>query len=534
MKTARLILGVEISKMKNNRSINYQKKGFGLSEFALNSAYYFLILCAFASHAQKPNLLHEIEKEAAEKSEVMKLTSELTDVYAPRLSGTDQYLQAVKWVDSTFRGWGYETINLEPFEEKIKGWQLQHFSLEQLAPNYRRITGQPIAWTASIEQTEDLQPILIENFESLRGFEQDYQGRLNDKLVLLEVPDDYSFLNKTIAKRFTEEQLLEEANNSKARPMPSFEAMQAYLLSLNDSIRAFYKILEKEKAAALFVQSNRAFGIIRTEGTPFYKPNDNEPVSSFVIANEDFGRIKRAMQLGKELKFRIAQQSMTSYSEDRNVNVITRIEGTDDLLKKEVVMIGAHFDTWHSSSGATDNSANCAVIMEAARILKKLGPFKRTVVFALWGGEELGVFGSTSYVTNHLGDLTRGVANANAHNVSAYLNLDNGAGKIRGLYLQGNPNAKPFFENIFEEVAGKDSRFLSLNNSIGSDHMVFDIIGIPSFQFIQDQNGYYYLTHHTNLDTYEYILEEDLKRNVSLISKMVFLLSEAVEKVPRK
>ena len=172
--------------------------------------------------------------------------------------------------------------------------------------------------------------------------------------------------------------------------------------------------------------------------------------------------------------------------------------------------------------------------MEVARILKKIGPLKRTIVFAFWGAEEMGVYGSTSYANRYFGNLDKEIFNVQSEKVSAYLNLDKGSGNIRGLYLQGNENAKPFFKKILRNLSDSDSNALSLQSSLGVDHMIFDLIGIPSFQFIQDLNGYFYFTHHTNIDSYEYLIEDDLRQNVSIIAKLTYLLAQDDEMVPRK
>jgi carboxypeptidase Q len=218
-------------------------------------------------------------------------------------------------------------------------------------------------------------------------------------------------------------------------------------------------------------------------------------------------------------------------------NTVAEIPGTDPALKDEVVMLGGHLDSWHSSTGATDNGAGCAVAMEAARIILASGlKPRRTIRVALWSGEEQGLYGSTYYVRQHLGDLKDGslIKGAEYDKISAYYNLDNGTGKIRGVYLQGNAAVKPIFETWLAPFGDLGAKTLTLSNTGGTDHLPFDAVGIPGFQFIQDPVEYNTRTHHSNQDNYDRIQAEDMKQASTIMAAFVYQTAMMDEKIPRK
>ena len=217
-------------------------------------------------------------------------------------------------------------------------------------------------------------------------------------------------------------------------------------------------------------------------------------------------------------------------------NVIAEIPGTDKDLKDEVVMLGAHLDSWHAATGATDNAAGCAVMMEAMRILKTIGfnP-RRTIRVALWTGEEQGIYGSRNYVKNHFGDVESMSLKPEHAKFSAYYNVDNGTGRIRGIYLQGNDAVRPIFEQWFEPFDDMiDNTTITIRNTGGTDHLGFDALGLPGFQFIQDPIEYGTRTHHTNMDTYERLEEGDLKQMSVIVASFVYHTAMRDEKLPRK
>jgi len=204
-------------------------------------------------------------------------------------------------------------------------------------------------------------------------------------------------------------------------------------------------------------------------------------------------------------------------------------------LKEELVMLGGHLDSWHAATGATDNAAGCSVMMEAVRILKTIGyQPRRTIRIALWSGEEEGLYGSRNYVKNHFADTAKTSTTQNNAKVSAYYNLDNGTGKIRGIYLQGNKEAGPVFSKWLEPFKDLGASTVTINNTGGTDHLAFDAVGIPGFQFIQDQIEYNTRTHHTNMDTYDHLVPDDLKQAATIVASFVYNTAQRDQKIPRK
>ena len=233
---------------------------------------------------------------------------------------------------------------------------------------------------------------------------------------------------------------------------------------------------------------------------------------------------------------RIIKKLVINSSKDiKGYNVVAEIPGTDPVLKDEIVMIGGHLDSWHGATGATDNGAGSAVMIEVMRIIKTLGlQPKRTIRIALWSGEEEGLLGSRGYVKNHFADPADMVLKPDHGKISAYYNLDNGSGKVRGIYLQGNKNAGPIFEKWLAPFNELGAKTITINNTGGTDHQSFDAVGIPGFQFIQDPLEYDTRTHHTNMDTYDHLVPEDLKQAATIIAAFVFNTAQLDEKIPRK
>jgi Zn-dependent M28 family amino/carboxypeptidase len=253
------------------------------------------------------------------------------------------------------------------------------------------------------------------------------------------------------------------------------------------------------------------------------------------ISFEDFMTMQRLLlhnipvQIDLELHAKIYSDDLKGY------NVIAEIPGTDNNLKEQLVMIGGHLDSWQGATGATDNAAGSAVMMEVVRILKAVGVKpKRTIRIALWGGEETGLHGSKNYVKNHFTDTITKKYNQAGDKLSVYLNLDNGTGKIRGIYMQGNAAVKPIFNQWFQPFHDLGAGTLSLQNTGGTDHLSFDAIGLPAFQFIQDPMEYGSRTHHSNMDTYDHLSGEDMKQAATIIAAFVYDAAQREEKLPRK
>jgi Zn-dependent M28 family amino/carboxypeptidase len=251
------------------------------------------------------------------------------------------------------------------------------------------------------------------------------------------------------------------------------------------------------------------------------------------IAPEHYNRIVRLASKGETVV--VEADTKTRFLEDdlKGYNVVAEIEGSDPNLKGEVVMLGAHLDSWFAGTGATDNAAGSAAMMEAIRILKESGvKLKRTVRIALWSGEEQGIFGSRNYVQNTF--MKNKKPSKEHEKLSAYYNMDNGTGAIRGIYLQSNEAARPLFEEWFKPFHELDAKTITSRNTGGTDHLAFDGVGLPGFQFIQDPIDYRTRTHHTNMDLFERLQAADLRKNAVIIAAMVMQTANMDQKMPRK
>jgi Iap family predicted aminopeptidase len=336
------------------------------------------------------------------------------------------------------------------------------------------------------------------------------------------------------ARRFTDEELA-----SMAAPPPAqtpgggpgqqggseaFRAAQAF-----NTART--QLLKDEGVAALLQQGRGDGGTVFTGGAGSRDPANPSPFPTAILASEHYGRIARLVEMGQTVRLELDIRNTFHDGNLNSFNVLADIPGTDKA--DEIVMLGAHFDTWHAGTGATDNSAGSAVMIEAMRILKTLNlPMRRTVRLALWTGEEQGLIGSGRYVTEHFGTAQ---APKPAHEkVSAYYNMDNGTGAFRGVYLQGNGAVAPIFQSWIAPFADKGVTTLSPRNTGGTDHLSFDRVGIPGFQFIQDPMEYGSRTHHSSQDTFERLSEEDLMLNAALVAAFVYHTANRAELLPRK
>ncbi len=424
-------------------------------------------------------------------------------------------------------------------DKNYRGWEVIRFNVSLESPTHSTLNVYPLAYTDSGHGTGEI--IYLNNSDSIYYLKDQLKG----KIILLGEsyrPAQHSF-NLTL-ERLTPE-LLKQAEDN---PDPNDLLIGYHSRRSTKSVFEFQEQRRKEKekfftfckeqgVLALIEPSDYPNGILHADGNgevPSYtKENDIRPVSSFAMSNEDFGRLMRLKDLDIKPTLSINLETKFYYSPDYNVNLIAEIEGSDPILKNEVVMIGAHLDSWHAGTGAVDNASGCAVMMEAMRLIKASGAKpKHTIRLALWGGEEQVFAGSSSYVEKNIGDLKSALPVRNSQEISAYFNLDNGAGKIRGIYLMGNDKVKPVLKNILEPFDGDNT--LTLQNANQTDHELFDYQNIPAFQFIQDPLNYMSVVHHTNMDVMEYVPENDLKFNAVYVAYLALQVAQQDEMLPRK
>lgn len=254
-----------------------------------------------------------------------------------------------------------------------------------------------------------------------------------------------------------------------------------------------------------------------------------------MLAMEDYMTLCRLADAGYPVTLDVDVKTAFNSKDTKGYDVIAEIKGTDPLLKDEVVMLGGHLDSWQGATGATDNAAGCSVMMEVMRIFKALGiQPRRTVRIALWTGEEQGLLGSKGYVKNHFGDPATMVLKPEHEKFSAYFNIDNGTGKVRGVYLQGNEKVKDIFAQWLVPFHDMGAKTLTISNTSGTDHLSFDAVGLPGFQFIQDPIEYDTRTHHSNMDSYDHLVAEDLQQIAVVVASFVYNAAMRDEKLPRK
>lgn len=481
----------------------------------------------------------KIRQEGLQNSKIVDIAFNLTDVNGPRLQGSPGYMKAANYAKGKLTEWGLEDAKLEAWGDFGKGWELTKSYIAMTAPYYRPLIAYPKTWTAGTKgKLKSAEILLIDETDTL-GLEN-YRGKLKDKVILLYKNDKIQPSFKPDASRYTDEELEKMAAatpTTTIAPDTAFRSMMQAMRRTNMLSTKTKEMAKKEGALALLSMSARGKdGTLFVSGGGSYKATDPENLLDIMLAAEDYLSLCRLTKAGIPVKLELDVKTKF-YTEDlKGYNVLAEIKGTDPKLKEEVVMLGAHLDSWQSSTGATDNAAGSAVMLEAVRILKTLGVQpRRTIRIALWSGEEQGLFGSRNYVKNHLADPKDAKkSNAEGEKVAAYFNVDNGTGKIRGIYLQGNEACRPIFTKWFEPFNDLGAKTVTIRNTGGTDHLSFVGVGIPGFQFIQDEIEYNTRTHHTNMDSYDHLQPEDLKQAATIVASFVYNAAMRDEKLPRK
>lgn len=455
--------------------------------------------------------------------------------------GTPQYYEAVLWAEKELKKWGIQDVRLQSFDENHTGWTLEYFSIQLSEPSYAPLNAYPLAFSKSTNGVEEGEPVLVNTFEEIYALE----GELKNKVVLLKgYYRPVSNVENSMSTRLDENTLTKAAANPdpndviigyhSRRSSVDVFGMRA---RIKKNRAEFFAFCEKQGVIAVIEPSNFPYGILHADGNrvlpSFNAKGDLKPIASFVLSNEHFGRIVRLMEVGIIPKIKLNLQTKSFQEPKYNVNLIAEIEGADTKLKDELVIIGAHLDSWHAGTGAVDNASNCAVMMEALRLIKQAGlKPKRSIRLILWGGEEQVFAGSKSYVSEHVGDFEEGTLKAENEKISAYLNLDNGAGMIRGVYLNGNEKIASYFSEYLAPF--EKSKTLTVQNANQTDHELFDYFNVPAFQFIQDPLDYMTAIHHTNMDVFEYVPLQDQKYNAKLIAYLSYKIAQQEHQLPRK
>ena len=483
--------------------------------------------------------IYKIKQEGFQNSQVMDIMSWLTDVYGPRLTNSPGFRRAGDWAVKEMTSWGLANVKLEPFAFG-RGWSNDKYYAMATTPGGSfAIIGHPTAWTPGTDGlvSGDAVMATIENEEQMA----ELKGKLKGKFVLTQALREVNALFDPPARRFTDEELSAmEREDDPARTGrggrggraggPGRGGGRGGAQSFGQTLAQFYKT---EGVLATITAGRGDGGTVFVGGASRNRqPDADLGVPAVAIAVEHYGRIART--LAKNQPVTIEMELKNTFHDDLNsFNVVGEIPGTDKA--DEVVMLGAHFDSWHSGTGATDNAAGSAVMMEALRILKQSGlPMRRTVRIGLWGGEEQGLIGSREYVTAHFANRDDMVLKPEHAKFSGYFNVDNGTGAIRGVYLQGNEAIRPIFEAWMKPFHNLGMKTLTIRDTGGTDHQSYDRVGLPGFQFIQDPVEYSSRTHHSNMDVYERIQAADMKQNAVIVASFVYHTANRDDKLPRK
>ncbi len=490
-------------------------------------------------------MINRIVDEGLNHSELAQTAAYLTDRIGGRMTNSPQMREAERWTQERYRAWGLEDVRREGFEFG-RGWSIDSVSVRMTAPRPVALRAIPIAWTPASHGTLTA-GIVVAPMARERDFER-WRGRLRNRIVLVTRPDEGSEPDAIPFERYSPQRLLQ----SDVFEQPVHPSL---LLVKYGRERAFLAkrdaFLAAEGALAWVQMSRRDGGLLHGQGYG-HRVDQTPALPGIEIAAEDYRRLARLAIAGAEPKMAI-ESNVRFHDEDRNAyNVLVDIPGRDG--KAGYVMAGAHLDSWVASDGAQDDAAGCAVVMESARILAKLGARpRRAIRFALWAGEEQGSLGSLDYIQRHLATRPpvtdarlKGIAPgytwatrwpiqrlAGHAQLSAYFNIDNGPGRVRGLYAEGNLAVIPIFQDWLAPFASLGATEVAAAPTGGTDHVGMQAVGIPAFQFIQDPLDYLSRVHHSSADSYDHLKIEDLRQAAVILASVLWMSAERSEPLPR-
>ena len=492
-------------------------------------AAWFFIQAAVAQTCLSDEVAYKVKHEGLAKSQITELSQFMTDDLGPRLAASQLKLRSERMVAEKLAELGLSNVRVEFAADFEKGgWDNEKNYVAMTAPYYCSFAANPKAWSGSTNGLVKGECVLFD-VQTAADLDK-YKGQLAGKIVLMPATQTYEMVFTPLANRYTDEQLDEIAqdprpnNMNRRRPMGNWKAMR----ELQQAISNF---LKNENVLAV-VSGSGTFNVAHSRGVQ-YKVGEAEPTPEIILPVEDHARMVRMVSKGQKVEMELDVKNIFTDNQKIN-NVIAEIPGTDPKLKNEVILLGAHLDSWHGSTGAADNASGCIVMMEAMRIIKALGISpKRTIRIALWGGEEQGLYGSRGYADAYLYDAEKRKTLSGYDKFALYLNMDNGSGRFRGIYLEENDLAVPFFEAWKKPIESLGFRTLTLRKTGGTDHMTFDNLGLPAFQFIQDELEYD-RTYHTTMDTYERLSLKDLTLDATIVAWLALNAAMDADRVPVK
>lgn len=493
-----------------------------------------VMFSAGAQVAQSDELAFRIKGEAFGNSQIRDLSEFMTDELGSRLAASQMKLRAEGLVVGKLEEMGLSNARVEKaYDFPQGGWDNEKAYAAMTAPYYCAFAVSPKAWSGSTDGLVKGECVIMD-VKSAEDLEK-YKGKLAGKVVLMSDSPAPALSFEPLASRYTDEQLEQMKIDSRAQERrggyggPGFD-IEAYRarMKLQADIRA---MVYEEKP--LCIVTGRGSYNIPSATSVSYKVGDPEPVTEIVLPIEDHGRMCRLIRKGEKVEMELEIRNRFTDNQQIN-NVVAEIPGTDPKLKDEVVLIGAHLDSWHGSTGAADNASGCIVMMEAMRIIKTLGiKPRRTIRIALWGGEEQGLYGSRGYLENYLYVRKDFKKLPGYDKFALYLNMDNGSGRFRGIYLEQNDLAFPYFEAWMKPIESLGFTTLTPRKTGGTDHMTFDGVGLPAFQFIQDELEYD-RTYHTMMDTFERLSLNDLTIDAAITAWLVICAANDPGRVPVK
>ncbi len=510
--------------------------------------------------------LAKIKNEGMNHSQVMEVLSYLSDVYGPRLAWSPEYKEAAEWAASKLKDWGLENVHFENTNPVGKGWSLKRFSAQVIEPRAFPLIAYPKAWSPGVKGTVRGDAVYLQ--AKSEADLTKYAGKLKGAFVLISDPIELKPHFTPDGSRTPDSTLLQLSNANSVgggRGRARFDSTRFERFLENARLNAQkVEFCEKEGAVMLLDASRGDFGTVFVQSATIprspkslqdlfgarlaaYSPDAPKIMPQVTVASENYNRMIRMIEKGQKLKLEVNLEVEFTKA-DSGFDIIAEIPGTD--LKDEVVMAGGHFDSWHAGTGATDNGTGSAAAMEAFRIIKSTGlQPRRTIRIGLWCSEEEGLLGSASYVARHYGERKGGDRFAEmmgrggsgtlttlpeSEKFDVYFNDDNGSGKVRGVYLQGNEAARPVFRAWLAAFGDPAAQTITISNTGGTDHLSFDAVGLPGFQFIQDPLEYETRTHHSNMDVYDRAQENDLKQASTIEAFFLYQAAMRDAKFPRK
>lgn len=475
-------------------------------------------------------MVYKIKQEGLKNSQIADLSFWMTDFVGPRLTASNGKKAADEWTSKRMKEYGLENVRVEKARDFSRGgWDNLKSYAAMTAPYYCNFAVTPVAWTGSTKGLVKGKAVLIDI--KSEGDLEKLKGTLKNKIAIMPTVSGYDVSFEPLASRYTDEELA-EIMIYRQRSRGAYGDFDREAFMRQRQLQRQISDFLLNEGVAVLVNGSGSFNVVRSGGGN-YSAGEKEPPASINLSTEAHGRLVRLLQHNVDVEMEVDIRN-SFYDSPAVTNVIGEIPGTDPDLKDQVVLIGGHLDSWHGGTGAADNASGCIVMMEAMRILKSLNinP-RRTIRIALWGGEEQGLHGSRGYVEKYLQDPETREFKDGYKNFALYLNMDNGTGKFRGIYTQENEMIAPIFEQMLKPFADMECTTVTKRNTSGTDHQSFDPLGLPAFQFIQDEIEYG-RGYHTNMDTYERLVMPDLQHNAVVVAAMAYHAAMRDEMMPRK